>query len=246
MSKLRKRLFEQYDQHYLRGNVLQKDKVDSAVYESHVADYECEYGSALRQAPQNAPIVDLGCGMGLLLYWLHRTRSGQFSFVGVEHSEAQLNFARKNIPAGVKFFEEDGAAYLRKNPGRFSAVFCTDVLEHVEGDDELLELLELSRAALLPGGLFICRVPNMANLAGSHLRYIDMTHCRGFTTASLIQLLEGVGFSKVWIQRRESADPSQWLRMRIEHWLHWMVFRICGVGNEKHFGRTIVGVGQVK
>lgn len=246
MNRLRKRLFEQYDQHYLRGNVLRKDQIDSAVYERHIADYECEFGSVLKQAPQNSPIVDIGCGMGLLLYWLYRTRSQQFSFVGIEHSEAQLTFARKYIPAGVEWLEEDGATYLRKNPGRFSAVFCTDVLEHIEGDDELLELLELSRAALVPGGLFICRVPNMANFTGPQLRYIDMTHCRGFTAASLIQLLEGAGFSKAWIQRRDSADASQWLRMRLEHLLHWLVFRICGVGNESHFGRTIVGVGQIK
>jgi 2-polyprenyl-3-methyl-5-hydroxy-6-metoxy-1,4-benzoquinol methylase len=246
MTRLRQRLFELYDQHYLRANLLQRDAIDSAVYESHVRDYECEFGCLLTRAPQNAPIVDIGCGMGLLLYWLSRTRSKQFSLAGVDLSEAQLGLARKNLPGGVEIFCDTGAAYLRKNPGRYSAVFCTDLLEHIEGDDDLLELLELSREALVPGGLFVCRVPNMANLAGSHLRYIDMTHTRGFTATSLVQLLEGAGYSKAWIEPRQAADASQWLRIRIEYLLHWTVFRICGVGTERHYGRTIVGVGQVE
>ena len=246
MNRLRQALFDQYDQHYLRGNALRKETVNAAEYERHMANYECEFASVLKRAPQDAPIVDIGCGMGFLLYWLSRTRSQQFSLVGVEFSEAQLAFARENLPPNVEIVKNSGTAYLRDHPGRFSIVFCTDVLEHLENDDELLEMLETSRAALLPGGLFVCRVPNMANLAGPQLRYIDITHTRGFTSSSLLQLLEGVGFSKVWIEPRRAEDTSQWLRMRIEHWLHFVVFRICGVATESHFGRTISAVGQVE
>lgn len=246
MSRLRQKLFEQYDTHYLRGNVLRKDTVDAAEYARHMANYECEFASVLERAPKNAPIVDIGCGMGFLLYWLSRTRAQQFSFVGVDLSEAQLAFARKHLAAGVEIVNAAAAEYLREHPRRFAAIFCTDVLEHLEDDDELLEVLERAREALLPGGLLVCRVPNMANLTAANIRYIDMTHTRGFTSNSIVQLLEAVGFSKVWIQPRRAEDASQWLRLRIEYWLHRIVFRICGNNTQRHFTRTITAIGQVE
>ena len=246
MSRLRQKLFEQYDQHYLRGNSLRKETVDAAEYEKHMANYECEFASLLERAPQSGSILDIGCGMGFLLYWLSRTRSQRFSFAGVDLSESQLAFARKHLPPTVQVMSGAGAAYLREHPRQFAVIFSTDVLEHLENDDELLELLELARDALVPGGLFICRVPNMANLTGSNIRYIDMTHSRGFNSNSIVQLLEAVGFCKVWIEPRRAEDASQWLRLFLEHWLHRIVFRICGGNRQRHFTRTLTAVGQVE
>jgi len=140
--------------------------------------------------------------------------------------------------------QQDGLDYLRHQVGRFGAIFCTDVLEHVESEDELLDFLEAARIALSDGGLFVCRVPNMGNLTGAHLRYIDMTHARAFTSDSLLQLLDCAGFSRASIVPRRATTAGQWLRMRIEHAVHVAIFRICGVGNERHFGRTIIGVAE--
>lgn len=243
MSRLRERLFASYDRSYLRGNALEAAAVGPALGERYVAEYEAEFGTLARRIPVGTPVVDLGCGIGLLLYWLQTAHAGRFSTIGVEISEPQLALAQR-LGANAELRQGEASAFLRNGSRQFGAIFCTDLLEHLESEDAVLELVELARAALVPTGLFICRVPNMANLTGAHIRYIDLTHSRGFTAASLVQLLDCAGFHQTWIEPRRHADYRQKVRLGFESAVHRMLFRLCGVGDEKHFGRTIVGVGR--
>lgn len=207
-------------------------------------DYEASYRRIVSGLPKGSSAVDLGCGIGLLLFWLHHSRPGFLQLAGVDISEAQLARARKYLPKSIALVQEEAATFLRRNLRSFAAVFCTDILEHVETDDELLELLELARGSLLPGGLMICQVPNMANLGGTRSRYIDLTHSRGFTSSSLLQLLECAGFRESQIVKREAADTTQWLRTCVENIVHRAIYRICGVGDEQHFARNLIGTGK--
>jgi 2-polyprenyl-3-methyl-5-hydroxy-6-metoxy-1,4-benzoquinol methylase len=236
LNKLRERLFERYDTHYLRGN--------STDYQRYMPDYEACYGRVVAELPKGSRLLDLGCGIGFLLFWLERSRPGLFQLAGVDMSEPQLTLAKENLPAVVTLVREEATMFLERNPNQFAAVFCTHMLEHIETDDELLRLLELAKTSLVPGGLFICEVPNMANLTGVHSRYIDLTHTRGFTELSLLQLLECVSFRECQIMNRKAADASQWVRMSIENLIHRAIYRICGVGNERHFCVTIIGIGK--
>lgn len=244
MNKLRRKLFEQYDAHYLRGNTLTNGTLSAAKYERYAPDYEASYESIVSELARGSRVVDLGCGIGFLLFWLESTRPGFFQLTGVDISEPQLALARKYLPATVTLVREEASDILGRSTQSFEAVFCTDVLEHIETEDELLHLLELVKGSLVPGGVFVCRVPNMANLASTHLRYIDVTHSRGFTDLSLLQLLECTGFRDCRIVRRKAADTSQWIRMSVEHLLHRVIYRICGVGDERHFGRMLIGTGK--
>jgi SAM-dependent methyltransferase len=219
--------------------------LSTAAYEEHVPDYEASYGCVASELAKGSRVLDLGCGIGFLLFWLESVRPGLFHLTGVDVSEPQLALAQKYLPSAVALVRKDAAAFLEGNPQSFNAVFCTDVLEHIETEDELLQLLELVKNSLLPGGLFICQVPNMANLTGAHSRYIDLTHQRGFTDLSLLQLLECADFRECRIVTRKAADATQWIRMSVEHLLHRAIYRICGVGNERHFGRNLIATGKV-
>ena len=224
--------------------MLRSDSLSAARYRERMPDYEASYGRIIAKMPEGSRILDIGCGIGFLLFWLQTSRPGRFELVGVDISEPQINLAKSHLPETISLLHEGGADFLAKNPRSFSAVFCTDLLEHIETDDEMLEFLECVKNSLLPSGLFICQVPNMSNLISAHVRYIDLTHVRGFTDFSLLQLLECVGFRECQIVRRKAADASQWLRLHFENSIHYMIYRVCGVGNEKHFTKNLVGMGK--
>jgi SAM-dependent methyltransferase len=244
MNKLRKRLFENYDAHFLRAKVLPGTSLNAANYQQYLADYETCYGAVVSQLPKGSRLLDLGCGTGFLLFWLEHNRPGLFHLTGVDFSERQLIVAKQHLPAVITLVREEAARFLECNANSFGAIFCTHMLEHVETDNELLRLLELAKSALVSGGLFICEVPNMANLTSMQLRYIDLTHTRGFTSLSLLQGLESAGFGECEIVKRRAADASQWLRMSVETLVHRAVYRICGVGDERHFHRILIGMGR--
>ena len=112
--------------------------------------------------------------------------------VGVDASPTQLEIARRAFP-DLEITCSDGLEYLRANPESFDGIFCTDVLEHVPGTVNCIEWVQAARAALRPGGFFVCRCPNGANLTAGFSRYIDLTHERSFTEISILQLLEAGG-----------------------------------------------------
>ncbi len=205
MNRLRKLLFESYDAHYLRGNVLKSDSLNEVPTRNVCQITKPVMGVLLQSLPKGSRVLDIGCGIGFLLFWLQKSRPDRFELVGVDISEPQIALAKKHLPETVTLLREHATDFLARNPRSFSAVFCTDVLEHVETDDEMLEFLELVRSSLLPSGLFICQVPNMSNLASAHVRYIDLTHARGFTDFSLLQLLECAGFRECQIVRRKGS-----------------------------------------
>lgn len=244
MNKLRQRLFEIYDVHYLRGNALSSTSINHASYRQHMRDYEASFQGLVSALPESSPILDVGCGVGFLLFWLQYSRPGRFQLTGIDISGVQLSFAKKHLPDCVTLLKQDAVSFLENKSRSFAAVFCTDILEHVEGDNELLQLMQLIRNSLEPGGVVICQVPNMANLTSLQLRYIDLTHTRGFTDSSLIQLLECAGFSECHIIERKAADFTQWTRMFFEKLLHRAIYRICGVANERHFHRSVAAVGK--
>ncbi|MFY9531128.1 MAG: class I SAM-dependent methyltransferase [Candidatus Acidiferrales bacterium] len=194
MNELQKRLCERYDGHYLRLNVLTSASLNVAKYEQHIPGYEASCGCIVSGLPTGTQILDIGCGVGFLLFWLQHSRP-IFELTGVDISERQLALAKKHLPEAITLLREEATLFLQHNPHSFAAMFCTDVLEHAETDDELLQLLEFAKESLLPGGFIICQVPRMANLTGMHSRYIDLTHSHGFTDLSLLQLLECVASS---------------------------------------------------
>jgi hypothetical protein len=70
------------------------------------------------------------------------------------------------------------------------------VLEHLT-KVEVLETFDSIASALVPGGVFVARVPNAVSPFGGHIRYGDFTHESWFTARSVRQLAAAAGFDSV-------------------------------------------------
>ena len=235
MSRIRSVLIDRYTEHYARVNA---ELNPESHLERNSKDMELLYGSLISSLPTGSRVLDLGCGTGLLLHWL--SQQPTIIPVGVDSSISQVARAKQTLP-NVDISLGDGLEYLQKHPQTFAGIFCLDVLEHLPEED-LLGWVEAARSALQAGGFFFCRAPNAANLAGNYGRYIDLTHQRSFTSASMVQLFETAGFRKCRIVPIRSARIMSNFRLFLEHILHRIVFRVVGEGLEHVFTRNVCAV----
>ena len=63
---------------------------------------------------------------------------------------------------------------MRGSVHDFDFISAIDVLEHIP-KNEIPEFLDLVRAALRPGGRFLCQVPNLA-ASYNPIFYMDFSH----------------------------------------------------------------------
>jgi len=236
MTQLRDRLIEDYADHYARVNADIAPKRDPALF----AYFYANLANLVRGLPRGSRVLDLGCGTGMMLEWL--SQFPNLSVGGVDSSPSQIEVARRVLP-GLDIECGDGLEYLRAHRETFAAIFCTDVLEHIPGQDLLLEWVETIREALVPGGFLYCRMPNGASLLGSFTRYRDLTHENSFTSTSIVQLLTAGGLSDCRVAPIQGFDLSSKLRLKLEHWLHRAVFRLCGEAAETVFTTNVCALG---
>jgi SAM-dependent methyltransferase len=131
--------------------------------------------------PSKAVAVDLGCGSGSLLLQL-RERVPDLRCVGLDIEPLALDLARKAVP-GAEFHCVDlsagGADVSSELAGTADIVICSEVLEHVERPEQAVEL---ARALLRPGGMFVVTVPAGSmtpfDRAIGHLRHYDLDAVR--------------------------------------------------------------------
>ena len=76
---------------------------------------------------------------------------------------------------------------------------ATDVLEHLT-KAEVLDTFGRIANALLPGGVFMARVPNAAGPFGGRIRYGDFTHKSSHTARSVRQVAAAAGFAVVAVR----------------------------------------------
>lgn len=236
MTQLRDRLIDDYAEHYSRVNA----EIDPLRASPALSAYhEANLGPLVRSLPAGSKVLDLGCGTGLMLHWL--TRFPGLEVAGVDSSTSQIEVARRALPT-LDIECGDGLEYLRAHPNTFSAIFCTDVLEHIPGKDLLLEWVETIRGALAPGGFLYCRMPNGASLIASYSRYRDLTHEHSFTSTSIVQLLSAAGLVDCRVCPIQGFDFSSRLRLKLEHGLHKVLFRLFGEASESVFTTNVCAV----
>jgi SAM-dependent methyltransferase len=140
-----------------------------------------------------ARILDIGCGHGALLYFLHAAAYRNLG--GVDGSQEQVALARRLGIPGVEHGE--GLRFLRGREAGSADVICLfDVLEHLTRQEAFDLLLEVRRV-LSPAGLCIGHAPNAEGIFGARVRYGDLTHEQAFTASSLRQMFGALRFGTV-------------------------------------------------
>jgi 2-polyprenyl-3-methyl-5-hydroxy-6-metoxy-1,4-benzoquinol methylase len=189
----RDRLFDQFHSQGMKTTKQFSSLEDNI--KNIASNYDWNYKDLL-PADKNAKILDLGCGLGQFLYWLKA--QGYSNFLGVDVSREMLELCRKNVTdklAKINSINE----FLRDKNGTYDLIALNDVIEHLP-KNEIIEDLEIIKAALKPGGRLIIKTNNLAAITGVRLRYADFTHEVGFTEYSLKQVLLLVGFSSIEIK----------------------------------------------
>jgi 2-polyprenyl-3-methyl-5-hydroxy-6-metoxy-1,4-benzoquinol methylase len=141
--------------------------------------------------PQAGPVLDIGCGQGELVRLL---LADGYDAGGIDVSPEQVAIAHASGLNQVR--QGDYREILRRSPSRLTAVTATDLLEHLT-KDEVLEMFDHVVTALIPGGVFVARVPNAVSPFGGHIRYGDFTHESWFTERSVRQLAAAATFETV-------------------------------------------------
>ena len=137
---------------------------------------------------KKASCLDLGCGAGDLLLALQAL--GFTDLVGVDGGPEQVAIAKSR---GLYVVQSDILEYLSASDKTFDLILGFDIIEHFT-KDEVLELLDLIRRRLNPGGSLILQTPNAMSPWAAHFRYTDLTHELIFSPSCLESILRLCGF----------------------------------------------------
>lgn len=161
-----------------------------------VADVRTMLSVYLPHFEKRGRVIDVGCGRGEFLSLL---RDAGISAYGVDSDQGMVDAGRAE---GLDVILEDAFSHLRGlEPGAVDGIFCSQVAEHLE-TPQLLALLELSRRALVPGGVIVMETPNPESLSIlSRFFYTDLTHVRPIHPDALRWAMEVVGFESVSVER---------------------------------------------
>jgi 2-polyprenyl-3-methyl-5-hydroxy-6-metoxy-1,4-benzoquinol methylase len=136
-------------------------------------------------------VIDIGCGQGELVRCL--LRDG-YDAEGVDVSPEQVALAHEAGLSQVQLGDYREALLARS--GRLAAVTASDLLEHLT-KTEVMDTFDRVAAALVPGGVFVARVPNAGSPFGGRIRHGDVTHESWYTTSSIRQLATAAGFESI-------------------------------------------------
>jgi 2-polyprenyl-3-methyl-5-hydroxy-6-metoxy-1,4-benzoquinol methylase len=184
--RYRQKALEQYEAHLakMQPDLTRETELAARLYAHNIKPH-------LPAGPE-AAIADLGCGFGLFLEYLRR--AGYKNTVGVDICAANIRICNEQ---NFNVVQSDNHSFVRDRKEEFDCITLHHVVEHYY-KDEALELLELVRESLKPGGVAIVVLPNMGNpLTAGRSRFIDITHEFCYTEESLTQIMNIAGFSQV-------------------------------------------------
>lgn len=148
-------------------------------------------------------ILDLGCGVGSIDFFL--AKQG-FKVDGVDISKHAISIARKfkklsNV-SNAAFFLDDVTTF--NNHKKYDLIICSEVIEHIEDDKKLLKNMYL---LLEKEGVGVITTPslNAPLFKIGLLKKFDrkVGHLRRYSSQSLINRVQKVGFEVVYLQKSE-------------------------------------------
>lgn len=213
MSKATKEVIEGY----LTTTSSRSGPVDAAHYKAEAPGLRRRLGPWL--PGKDARILDLGCGLGELLYLCQTL--GCAEMVGVNLCLEEIEAARPFVQA--RFECMDIVEYLKSSHETFDYIFALNILEHLD-KDTLLEVLRLSSEHLAPAGMLVAMVPNAISPFGTVTRYWDFTHEWAFTPNNFRQLAPLTDFAGC-VEFRE-CGPVPYAFVSSIRWFLWQGIRV--------------------
>lgn len=168
---------------------------------------------------RNADILDLGCGYGTLVAFLHQL--GYVNAKGIDGSPEMVSAAARLGIGPVK--EDDIFDHLETAAGAYDMIIALDVVEHFR-KDELLRLLEMIHQALRPNGAFLLQTPNGLSHYGRWYGVFDFTHETILDAESTRQCLNVAGFKKVIVRPVPPVVHGIPSAIRASVWCFWQAF----------------------
>jgi 2-polyprenyl-3-methyl-5-hydroxy-6-metoxy-1,4-benzoquinol methylase len=146
--------------------------------------------------PSNAKILDVGCGNGVISR--HLGRYG-FNVTGIDVSEKAIEKAQSlNIYSNVKFMKKS-AEELVAEGAQYDAIICSEVLEHLNNPDALLDVLNKSLAT---DGKLIITVPNGKGPRESLVTkpVLKMRNKNNWVWKLIVNIKKSLGYSGTTVQ----------------------------------------------
>jgi len=139
---------------------------------AHPAVHPAAVSMLERHAPQGAEVLDLGAGAGA---FTQRIADHGFRVTGVDASAAEWT-------SDLPFVQADlNGDWVSKVHGKFDAVCCLEVIEHLENPWKLLRDI---RSVLKPGGRLVLSTPNTTSFV-SRLTFLRIGEFAFFGTPDL-------------------------------------------------------------
>ncbi len=203
---------------YLSTTSSRRGSIDEAHYQRTAATLRRRLGNWL--PPAGARVLDLGCGLGELMYLA--AGSGCKNPLGINLSQEEIDAAEPLVQG--RFECADILDYLSRTEEEFDWIGALNILEHLD-KDTLLEVLTQAAKHLSPGGVLVAMVPNAISPFGNLTRHWDFTHEWAFTPNNFRQLAPLAGFSQQ-IEFRECSPVPHGLVSGIR-WLLWQGIRLA-------------------
>ena len=166
-----------------------------------VREHQRAYVEDLRD---HAPVLDVGCGRGELLALL---RDAGVEARGIDTDPDMVDYARGE---GLDVEQADALGYLEQlDDDALGAVFAGQVVEHLP-PNALVRFLELARAKLSPGGLFVAETINPLSPIAIRHYFADLTHAQPLVPETLELLARQAGFERV--ETRYLNEPERKLQ----------------------------------
>ncbi len=225
-------IYTDYDKFYLDGK-----NVEKTTYLRRAKGFRKKL-SGLLEGSRDRKILDIGCGVGYLLFFLQS--QGFKSLVGIDANEQLTSIASSNTDA--KLHVGDAGEFLRRDCEVYDIIFLWNVLEHIPRE-QTVEFLAKLHEHLAAKGFVVIRTPNMTNILSQGHLHTDFTHCTGFTEHNLKQVAELVGFPGVEMMNQFRMQTFKGKIKAVMNWcLHKYLLWLRGGARSTVFYRNLYAV----
>ena len=152
-------------------------------------------------------ILEVGSHYGAFVQFLN---SKGIKPDAIDLDSKKIDYLKSLHNLSANFIAGNAMNVLKSVNEKYDYVFLNFVLEHIK-QDELLDLLRMLQKTLKIGGKIYVLVPNMENPFNLRLRYMEPTHCNGFTTETIIWALYMGGFDEI-----KCLDPNKYSKEKLE------------------------------